>query len=98
MARSTKDYLNCKMQRNDAGAKTVKEYFRNLLLQLYYEGEGFSGKRPFGNSNWEYEIYSAWVEAGLLKGTFDKDGYLEDYDSTAGNIHLLRCLKAAYKD
>lgn len=62
----------------DSDAKTIREYFRNLLLTLWHEGEGFSGKRPFGNSGWEHELYLPLVAAGLVDGAIDEDGYLDD--------------------
>ena len=98
MTSPIKEFLDCKMQPNDASAKTVKGYFEQLLLQLWYEGEGFSGKRPFGNSNWEFEIYTAWVRAKLLKGELDEYGYLIDYNREFGRRQVTRCIKAIFKD
>ncbi len=50
------DVLALPIPNNDAGADTVKKYLIELLAQLWYEEEGFSGKRPFGNSSWQYEL------------------------------------------
>lgn len=63
---------------NDAKATSIRGYFRALLAELLREGEGFSGKRPFGNSSWEYELYLALYIAGHIEGnvTF----YDRDYD------------------
>lgn len=72
--------LDCPMQRNDAGAATIREYLIALLFNLWSEGEGFSGKRPFGNSAWEYEIYEALIAAGLVEGTFDEYDGVETVD------------------
>jgi len=48
---------------SDAGDNlTVRDYFYNLLRTLWIEEEGFSGKRPFGNSGWQYDIYNALDE------------------------------------
>lgn len=58
------EILAIKMGPNDAEASTVKEYLVKLLEVLWEEGGGFSGKRPFGNSGWEYELYSALENAG----------------------------------
>jgi len=63
---------------------TVKGYLVNLLRSLWAEGEGFSGKRPFGNSGWEYDLYSALVSGGAIKGSLDDEGYLQDFDRQAG--------------
>lgn len=44
---------------------TFREYFQKLLNQLWYEGEGFSGKRPFGNSGWQDDIYEVLDQMGI---------------------------------
>jgi hypothetical protein len=54
-------------------ACNLREYFFRLLETLWLEGEGFSGKRPFGDSCWEYDIYEALVEMGAIQGVFDCD-------------------------
>lgn len=48
-----KEYAKIPIQENDAGAKTIGEYLKKLLLTLWDEEDGFSGKRPFGNSSWK---------------------------------------------
>lgn len=64
------------------GEITIKEYLILLLRTLWREGEGFSGKRPFGNSGWDYDLYIALIKAGYVEGTFDEDGFIEDFDET----------------
>lgn len=64
---------------------TIREYLHALLQKLWREGEGFSGKRPFGNSGWEHDLYAPLVKAGAIKGSFDGDGYLNDCDEGAAN-------------
>lgn len=55
---------------------TIRDYLEELLLTLWSEKEGFSGKRPFGNSGWEYDLYIALVREGIVKGSFDEEGDL----------------------
>lgn len=43
----------------------MRDYFRRLAIQVYIEDEGFSGKRPFGNSGWSAEIEDPVIEAGF---------------------------------
>lgn len=81
----TKDYSKIPMQENDADAKTVGEYLKKLLLTLWDEKEGFSGKRPFGNSSWEYEIYAALISSEVIMGSFDEEGYIVDVDCEAAD-------------
>lgn len=55
--------LDLPMDDNDAGAKTIREYLASLVEMLWVEGEGFSGKRPFGNSGWEAELLDTFDNA-----------------------------------
>ena len=59
---------------HDIGETTVREYLKTLLEAVLIDGEGFSGKRPFGNSGWEYDIARPLIAAGVLKGELDDDG------------------------
>lgn len=68
------DILNCPMQENDAGAKTVREYLLSLAKQVWIEEEGFSGKRPFGNSGWSHEVYNSLAEEGIVESEEDDWG------------------------
>jgi hypothetical protein len=56
---------------------TVANYLRELLLTLWHEGEGFSGKRPFGNSGWEYDLYVPLIKAGAIPGELDVEDDFE---------------------
>lgn len=80
--------------KNDAGATSVREYLRALLFTLWEEGEGFSGKRPFGNSGWEWELFRALVESKDIRGELDEDGYLQDCDEKAGHALIKQAIAA----
>lgn len=62
---------------------TIKKYLKFLLTACWQEGEGFSGKRPFGNSGWEYDLYAPLIKAGLVKGVVDEDGYISSISETS---------------
>jgi hypothetical protein len=82
---------------SDAGDNlTVRDYLRTLLETLWAEGEGFSGKRPFGNSGWENEIYAPLIGAGFLPGTLTSDGYIEEYDKKESERYVFKLIKAAF--
>jgi len=83
----TTEILDCPMdpKTNDAQASTVREYLAALLAELWKAGEGFSGKRPFGNSGWEWEVYTALVREELVPGVIDDDGYLDEVDQDAAD-------------
>jgi len=92
---TNQDILNLPMQENDAGAATIRDYLKALLHVIWSEGEGFSGKRPFGNSGWEHEIGTTLVLAKVAKGkyTIDQDGVTEvhevDYITVDNIVHAL---------
>ena len=93
-----KNYATIPMGENDAGAKTIGEYFKKLLLTLWKEGEGFSGKRPFGNSGWDYEIYAALIKAGVVPGNLDEDGYVENIDYDKADIAVMEAIESIFKE
>lgn len=72
-------------ERNDAKAGTIRGYLCELLDVLWSEQEGFSGKRPFGNSGWEYDLYRALIEAGHIKGLIDDEGDIISCDTKRAN-------------
>lgn len=88
-----KNILETPMQDNDAGADTIGDYFRRLLEQVWTEGEGFSGKRPFGNSGLDSELYVALVKAKVVKGKLDSDGYLEECDEDKANSLIMENIR-----
>ncbi len=67
-------YFNCDVSRNKP--ITIREYLELLLLTLWDDQEGFSGKRPFGNSGWEYDLYQPLVKGGFIDGELDSEGYI----------------------
>lgn len=60
-----KEILEIQMETNDAGAVTIRHYLHELLATLWEQEESFSGKRPFGNSGWQYEVTNALEAAGV---------------------------------
>ena len=58
--------LDVAMGPNDANAATVRDYLKALLSMVWAEEEGFSGKRPFGNSGWQDEVHSALEKVGVI--------------------------------
>lgn len=65
---------------------TIRDYLRQLLTTLWVEKEGFSGKRPFGNSDWEYDLYFPLIQAGVIHGSVDEDGCIQEVDDFRGNV------------
>lgn len=82
---------------SDAGDNlTVLDYLRALLVTLWEEGEGFSGKRPFGNSGWEYDLYVPLIKAGFIIGELDGDGYVKSVDEKIAHVYVSDLIYAAF--
>lgn len=76
---------------------SLREYLHALLATLWNEGEGFSGKRPFGNSGWEYDVYAFLVKAGAVPGTLDEDDRLDDFTAKKqANAMMLGLIAQAF--
>jgi hypothetical protein len=63
------------------GPTTIGGWLTRLLGVLWDEQEGFSGKRPWGNSGWDSDVEAALIRAGLVDGELDSDGFIERVDS-----------------
>jgi hypothetical protein len=68
--------LSLPMQENDANARTIREYLVALVERVWDEAEGFSGKRAFGNSDWQGEVYETLIEAGLADDEAQADSII----------------------
>ena len=90
------DIANIPMQDNDADAKTVKDYLKKLLLTLWEKQDGFSGKRPFGNSGWAYDLYASLIKCGAVCGLLDNDGYMADIDYEAADKAIIAVINAIF--
>lgn len=89
-----KEILNLKFYCDDHDRTlTIREYFVELLQSLWYEGEGFSGKRPFGNSGWQWDLYKPLIENKLIKGKLDSEGEsILEVDEEAGWKLINKCI------
>lgn len=88
--------LNVKINEEDSGAETLRDYFKAMLRAIFKEGDGFSGKRPFGNSGWEHSLAIELVKAGVLDGKIlDDDGWIDaDYDRKAFDVLIEKAIEA----
>lgn len=78
----------------ESGATTIRGYLVALVREVWREGECFSGKRPFGNSGWPWDIYASLIAAGAMAGKFDEYGYPEPDDPTEGDRLILSAIDA----
>lgn len=77
--------LNHKYSRWDLGECTIRHYLISLAAAVWDDGEGFSGKRPFGNSGWQWDVYCALADGGFITGHREEDGYWTELDEERGN-------------
>lgn len=66
--------LNCWI---DDEYKTIREFLCDILKTLWKEGEGFSGKRPLGNSGWQRLLLVTLYENQIIDGEEDEYGDVE---------------------
>lgn len=57
--------------------QTLRGYLVHLLVTLWAEGEGFSGKRPFGDSGWQWDVQNDLEEAGVVPDDCDAEQLVE---------------------
>ncbi len=77
--------LDVELPDNDNGATTIRGFLVALAGRIWNEGEEFSGKRPFGNSDWDWDLVAPLVEAGFLTDVDfdDEEGYIVRFDEAA---------------
>jgi hypothetical protein len=60
------------------------------------EGEGFDGKRPFGNSGWDSDLFKPLIKAGLVAGGIDQYGSISGCDFEAAETMLLETISEVF--
>lgn len=89
-----RDVLDLALSDNDSGEHTVRGYLIRLLAMVWEDGEGFNGKRPFGNSGWQGDFGEAFIKAGWVSGALDEDGWVDDVDDQAVNALIHSAIRA----
>ena len=93
---TNKEILGLEFESTDLGETvTIKEFFKRLLTTLFEEGECFSGKRPFGNSGWDYDLCVCLAKNGIIEGKrSDNCGFTDwDYNSDDAYAKILELIK-----
>lgn len=101
MALQPADALDLKFYDGDSGSMmTIRAYFKAQLSALWDEGEGFSGKRPFGNSGWEDVLAGVLIQHHCISGTIDEAesdaDFIEviDYDRDSYEVFVQQMIEA----
>lgn len=77
----------------EEGFPTIRAYLIGLLSKLWQHGEGFSGKRPFGNSGWNWDLYEPLIKAGLVTASYYEDGDIKDIDGDTANQLIAEAIR-----
>lgn len=72
---------------------TIRDYLTDLFVTLWKDGSGFDIKRPLGYSDWQWVVYEALGNAGIIAAEFDSDGYLDDADTVTGDKIVVKIIQ-----
>ncbi len=81
------------MNDSDSGAVSIVDYLRRLLTTLWEEEEGFNGKRPLGNSAWQFDVYRVLIKANIVPGEFDEHDDIQEVDTKAADRVILQVIE-----
>lgn len=91
---ANKEILELKFESTDLGKEiSIKDFFKELLTTLFIEGEGFSGKRPFGNSGWDWDLKICLAKNEVIKGEYDSKYDDWDFDSQEADKKIFELIK-----
>lgn len=91
---TNKEILELKFESTDLGSEiTIKDFFKKLLTTLFEEGECFSGKRPFGNSGWDWDLEICLAKNGVIKGKYDSKYDDWDFDPKEAEKKIFDLIK-----
>lgn len=89
-----KDVLNIKFDSDPFGEISIKGYLLSLLKELWVKKDRFSGKRPFGDSGWEYELYECLAVNNVINADItEEDGAVHDYNKLEADVVILNCIE-----
>lgn len=84
--------LDKEFESRDIGKTTFRAYFTKTLHKLIDEDEGFSGKRPHGNSGWFYDLAYGLVSAGIIEGEYNEKYEEYEFDNAEAYAALHRLI------
>jgi hypothetical protein len=79
------------------GKQPLRYYLRDQLVALWREGECFSGKRPLGNSGWEFDVYRDLIKSGHIEGKLDEDGYVDELDTRQAEDFIISLIEKVFQ-
>ena len=85
------------LEMKDEAGETIRRKLHKLLSTLWEEKEGFSGKRPFGDSGWPYEFYEILIKNRAVEGSIDENGYIERLNTKKADQVIAACIDECFK-
>ena len=61
---------------------SIKTYIKEILKVLWLEPDDFNGKRPLGNSGWQFDLYKAMIKKNIIEGEVDDYGCVDSVNMT----------------
>lgn len=75
---------------NDAQASNIKDYLKAWLLDVWKDNP----KRVFGTSGWHIDIAKPLIQAGLVAGVINDEGYVDEVSTQEVDEVIYRAIKA----
>lgn len=72
---------------------SIHDYLIRLLSTLWHEQDEFSGKRPFGNSGWNYDLLACLIAHKIIPGELDDEGCVMEVDEEQGDTIIREYIK-----
>lgn len=72
---------------------TIREFFKKLLTTLFEQGETFNGKRPFGNSGWDWDLKICLCQNSIIEATYSEKYDDWDFDTEEVDNKILELIK-----
>lgn len=67
---------------------TIRGYLQLLLESFWIKGESFDSKRPFGDSDYRYDLYLPLIDNGFIAGRIE-DGFVVEINEEAADLYIL---------
>lgn len=77
---------------------TIREHLYELFSDLFHQGEFFNSTRPWGNSGWQFDVYTALIREGILPGMLDSEGFLNKCDEDECKKFVIEMIKFVFFD
>lgn len=74
---------------------TLRTVLKDLVVKIFNEQEGFSGKRPFGDSDFYCRVENSLVIAGFVEGVVEDGEVVQSNDAQFDKL-IKDCVEYAF--